>query len=205
EKKYPGKCFAMIGLHPCSVKGNFKDEMKVVNELLEKRKFAAIGEIGLDFYWDRNFDDQQYEAFHQQMEWALQHDLPIVIHSRNSMKESIGAVKQHQNGKLKGIFHCFSGDIEDAKEIIGLGFYIGIGGTVTYKKSFLPEVLKNIGLEYIVLETDAPYLAPVPFRGKRNESSYLVYIAEKLAEIKNMTLSDVAKVTTANAEKIFGN
>jgi len=205
EKKFPGKCIAMAGLHPCSVKANFKEELKLIEDILQERKFAAIGEIGLDFYWDKSFEQNQYDAFHQQIEWALHYDLPIVIHSRESMKESIGVVREHQNGKLKGIFHCFSGSLESATEITGLGFYLGIGGVLTYKKSSLPEVLKDIDLEFLVLETDAPYLAPMPFRGKRNESSYLVHIAQKLAEVKGVTIEEVAAVTTANAQKIFGN
>ena len=205
EEQFPGKCFAMAGLHPCSVKENFKEELRVVEDLLQKRMFAAIGEIGLDFYWDRNFDQNQYEAFHKQIEWALHYNLPIVIHSRESITESINVVRQHQNGKLKGIFHCFSGNGESAKEITDLGFYLGIGGVITYKKSTLPEALKNINLEYIVLETDSPYLPPVPFRGKRNESSYLIYIAQKLAEVKNVSVDEVAAITTANAQKIFAN
>ncbi|HLK29604.1 MAG TPA: TatD family hydrolase [Puia sp.] len=205
ETKFPGKCFAMAGLHPCSVKENFKEELKIVEELLQKRKFAAVGEIGLDFYWDRNFDQNQFEAFHLQIEWALHYDLPIVIHSRESMRQSIDVVKTHQNGKLGGIFHCFSGNADEAKEIIDLGFYLGIGGVLTYKKSTLPEALKDIDLSHLVLETDAPYLSPVPFRGKRNESSYIIYVAQKLAEVKNVSVEEVAVVTTANAEKIFRN
>ncbi len=205
EKKFPGKCIAMAGLHPCSVKENFKEELNLIEDLLQKRKFAAIGEIGLDFYWGRNFDENQYEAFHKQIEWALHYDLPIVIHSRESITESTQVVRQHQNGKLKGIFHCFSGDGESAKEIVELGFYLGIGGVITYKKSTLPEALKDISLENIVLETDAPYLPPVPFRGKRNESSYLIYIAQKLAELKSVSVEEVAIITTANAQKIFAN
>jgi len=205
ENKFPGKCIAMTGLHPCSVKENYKEDLKIVENLLQKRKFAAIGETGLDFYWDKSFEKNQYDAFHQQIEWALHYDLPIVIHSRESMQESIAFVRKHQSGKLKGIFHCFSGSLESAKEIIGLGFYLGIGGVLTYKKSSLPEVLIDIDLEFLVLETDAPYLAPVPFRGKRNESSYLVQIAKKLAEVKGVTIEEVAAITTANAQKIFGN
>lgn len=204
EKKFPEKCFAMIGLHPCSVKENYLDELKIVEDLLSQRKFAAVGEIGLDFYWDRSFEPQQYACFHTQIEWALQYNLPIVIHSRESMQQSIDVVKEHQHEKLKGIFHCFSGTAELAKQIIDLGFYLGIGGVVTYKKSGLTELLKKIDLKYIVLETDAPYLTPVPFRGKRNESSYLIYIAQKIAEIKNIKVEEVAAITTENAQKIFG-
>ena len=205
EKKFPGKCIAMAGLHPCSVKENYKEELHIIEALLEKRKFAAIGETGLDFYWDKSFEKDQYNAFHAQVEWALHYDLPIVIHSRQSMQESISVVREHQKGELKGIFHCFSGTIESAEEITGLGFYLGIGGVLTYKKSSLPEVLKKIDLGFIVLETDAPYLAPVPFRGKRNESSYLIHIAQKLAEVKGVSVEEIASVTTANAQKIFGN
>ncbi len=205
EKKFPDTCISMIGLHPCSVKENFMDELKIAEHLLQKRKFAAVGEIGLDFYWDKSFAKNQSTAFHMQIEWAMHYDIPIVIHSRESMEQCIDIVKEHQNGKLKGIFHCFSGDIEAAKKIIDLGFYLGIGGVVTYKKSLLPEVLKEVDLKHVVLETDAPYLPPVPFRGKRNESSFLIYVAKKIAELKNIDLGEVALITTGNAEKIFGN
>jgi TatD DNase family protein len=205
EKKFPGKCMAMAGLHPCSVKENYKQELLIIETLLKERKFAAIGESGLDFYWDKSFEKNQYDAFHVQLEWALQYDLPIVIHSRDSMQECISTVREHQNGNLKGLFHCFSGSIESAEEIIGLGFYLGIGGVLTYKKSSLSEVLKKIDLKRMVLETDSPYLAPVPFRGKRNESSYLIHIAEKLAEVKGVGVEEIASLTTANAQKIFGN
>ncbi|MBS1667778.1 MAG: TatD family hydrolase [Bacteroidetes bacterium] len=204
EARYPGKCIAMAGLHPCSVKGNYKSELQLIADLLQKRSFAAIGEIGLDFYWDKTYTENQYDAFHQQIEWALHYKLPIVIHSRESMKESIAVVRKHQKGSLHGIFHCFSGTLEDAKEIMGLGFYLGIGGTVTYKKSVLPEILQEIGLSHIVLETDAPYLSPVPFRGKRNESSYLTYVVQKIAEAAQSTTKEVAAITTENAKRIFG-
>ncbi len=203
EKRFPDICFAMQGLHPCSVKSDFKDALQHVEQSLAGRQFAAIGEIGLDFYWDRNFENEQYLAFHRQVEWAMSLDLPIVIHSRDSMEQTIRVVREHQNGNLRGIFHCFNEDEKSAKEIVDLGFYLGIGGTVTYKKSKLPEALKNIPMEHIVLETDAPYLPPVPFRGKRNESSYIVYVAQKLAEIKGMSIEDVAAKTTENATRIF--
>ena len=203
EKQYPSKCIAMAGLHPCSVKQNYKNELQIVDDILNKRSFAAIGEIGLDFYWDKTFEKEQYEAFHLQIERALQYDIPIVIHSRESMQQCIDVVKEHQNGNLKGIFHCFTGTVESAKKIIGLGFYLGIGGVLTYKNSGLAETLKNISIDSIVLETDAPYLTPVPFRGKRNESSYLKYIAESLALTKNISIEEVERITTSNAEKIF--
>jgi TatD DNase family protein len=204
EKRYPDICLAMQGLHPCSVKGDVEEALQHVKQSLAGRRFTAVGEIGLDFYWDRSFEKEQYRAFHQQIEWALSFDLPVVIHSRDSIEQTISVVSEHQKGNLRGIFHCFNNDEKSAEEIVALGFYLGIGGTVTYKNSKLPDVLKNIGLENIVLETDAPYLPPVPFRGKRNESSYIVYVAEKLAGIKGISVDEVARVTSANALKIFG-
>lgn len=204
EYQQPGMCRAMMGLHPCSVKANFMEELGMVETFLENRQFAAVGEIGLDFYWDKTFTSQQYEAFHRQIEWALHYDLPIVIHSRNSIDECINVVAEHQQGKLRGVFHCFSGNEEQAKKIIDTGFYLGIGGVVTFKNAGLDKVMETIGLNHIVLETDAPYLAPVPFRGKRNEPSYLKYMVEKLAEIKQCSKEEIAAVTTGNAEKLFG-
>jgi TatD DNase family protein len=205
EAKYPGKCIGMTGLHPCNVKENYQSELQFVERELGRRPWAAVGEIGLDFYWDRTFEGQQYEAFHRQIEWALQYDIPIVIHSRESMTESIGVVREHQKGKLKGIFHCFSGDARAAREIVDLGFYLGIGGVLTYKNSGLSDAIRDIPLERLVLETDAPYLSPVPFRGKRNESGYLKYIVHKLAEVKATPVEEVARITTENAQKIFGS
>jgi TatD DNase family protein len=204
EQRYPGKLIGMMGLHPCSVKADHEVELKLVEDWLGRRSWVAVGEIGLDFYWDRTFEKEQYAAFHRQIEWALGYDLPIVIHSRNSMAESIGVVKEHQKGSLRGIFHCFSGDAAAARSIVDLGFYLGIGGVLTYKNSGLAEALKDIPLENMVLETDAPYLSPVPFRGKRNESSYLKYVAARLAEVKGVDPEEVGRVTTANAGKIFG-
>ena len=203
EKNFPGKCIAMAGLHPCSVKANYKEELQHVEDWLAKRKFVAIGEIGLDFYWDKTFTAEQYDAFRIQAEWALHYNLPIVIHTRNAMQETIDVVKEFVPRGIKGIFHCFSGTYENAKEIIDAGFYLGIGGVLTYKNSGLAEVIEKIDLQNIVLETDSPYLTPVPFRGKRNESSYLKYIVEKLALIKNVPIEEVAAATTANAQKIF--
>jgi len=205
EARYPGKCIGMTGLHPCNVKENYEAELRFVEGELARRSWVAIGEIGLDFYWDRSFEAQQYEAFHRQIEWALHYDIPIVIHSRESMEQSIGVVREHQKGGLRGIFHCFSGDGEAARRIVGLGFYLGIGGVLTYKNSGLPEAIRDIPLESLVLETDAPYLSPVPFRGKRNESSYLKYVAHRLAEVKGVSVEEVARVTTQNAQKIFGS
>jgi TatD DNase family protein len=204
EARYPGRCLGMTGLHPTSVKEDYCAELRIVEEDLARRPWAAVGEIGLDFYWDRTFEPQQFEAFHLQIEWAIQYRLPIVIHSRDSMKESIGVVRQHVAQGVRGVFHCFGGSLEDAREILDLGFYLGIGGVLTYKNSGLPDVLREIPMDSIVLETDAPYLAPVPYRGKRNEPAYLHYVVERLAEVKSVSVEDVAAVTTANAEKLFG-
>ncbi len=204
EKRFADKCFAMMGLHPGSVKTNYREELKKVESWFGKRRFAAVGEVGLDFYWDTTYTKDQYKAFERQIEWALQHDLPVVIHSRNSLQECIDAINRYQQGRLKGIFHCFTGSSEEAQRIIDLGFYLGIGGVVTYKNSGLAQVIEKTGLDHVVLETDAPYLTPAPFRGKRNESSYLKYVAEKIADIKRISVEEVALVTTANAEKLFG-
>lgn len=204
EEKFPGKCIAMMGLHPCHVKDNFKTELEMVADWLTKRNFAAIGEIGLDYFWDTSFVKEQQEAFRTQIEWSIQYNLPIVIHTRNSMQETINIVKEYTSKGVRGIFHCFGGSYETANEIIKAGFYLGIGGVLTYKKAGLADVLQQIDLAHMVLETDAPYLTPVPFRGKRNESSYLSYITAKLAEVKNISQEEVAAITTANAQKIFG-
>jgi TatD DNase family protein len=202
--QWPQNCMPMMGLHPCYVKENYKDELAVVAAWLQKRKFYAVGEIGLDYYWDMTFKKEQIEAFETQIDWSLQHDLPIVIHSRQSTQDCIDIVRKKQNGRLKGIFHCFSGTVEEAKQIIDLGLYLGIGGVVTYKNGGLVPVVQEVLLANIVLETDAPYLAPVPYRGKqKNESSFIPIIAEKIAEIKNCSLDEVMQATTANANHIF--
>ena len=204
ESRYPAVCMAMMGLHPCSVKDNWKEELIIVEKYLQQRKFIAIGEIGLDFYWDTAFSVQQYEAFNIQMQWAMERKLPIVVHTRNAMQETIEAVQPFARKGLRGIFHCFGDDVETAHKIIDMGFLLGIGGVLTYKKSGLAETLKHIDLKHLVLETDAPYLTPVPYRGKRNESVYLKIIAEQLASVKNISIEEVQKGTTGNAEKLFG-
>lgn len=203
ETQNPERNFSMMGLHPCSVKDNFREELRTAREYLDKRAFIAIGEIGLDFYWDKTFTKQQYEVFHSQIEWALHFDLPIVIHSRNSIDECLEVVALHQKGKLRGVFHCFSGNAGQARQVIDLGFYLGIGGVVTFKNAGLDKVIESVELGYVLLETDAPYLAPVPFRGKRNEPSYLKYVVDKLADIKKCSVQEVAVCTTKNAEKLF--
>ncbi|HVS95863.1 MAG TPA: TatD family hydrolase, partial [Puia sp.] len=192
EARYPGRCIGMTGLHPCNVREDYVAELRFVEGELGRRRWVAVGEIGLDFYWDRTFEKEQYVVFRRQIEWALQYDIPIVIHSRESMKECIGVVREMQKGRLRGVFHCFGGDERAAREIADLGFFLGIGGVITYKKSGLAEALKDVPLASLVLETDAPYLAPVPFRGKRNESSYLRYVVERLAEVKGLPVEEVA-------------
>jgi TatD DNase family protein len=204
EKAYPNVCFAMTGLHPCYVKENVEEELDFVkNRLEEARQWCGIGEIGLDLYWDKTFFEQQKYAFRQQIKWAKEYNLPIVIHSREATAECITIVAEEKDDRLQGVFHCFGGSLEEANRIMELGFMMGIGGVLTFKKSGLDAVAKEIPLEYLVLETDAPYLAPVPFRGKRNESSYLRLVAEKLAEVKGISLTEVAAQTTANALRLF--
>jgi TatD DNase family protein len=200
EAEFAG-CKSMMGLHPCSVKDNFSEEINIIKDYLAKRQFIAVGEIGLDFYWDKTFTNQQYKAFHQQIELALEYNLPIVIHSRNATDECIDVVEQYPG--LRGVFHCFSGNEEQAKKLMALNFLLGIGGVVTFKNSGLDKVIANIGLSSVILETDAPYLAPVPYRGKRNEPAYTRLVAEKIASILNLSLEEVALTTTQNAEKLF--
>lgn len=204
ENAYPANCFAMMGLHPVYVKDNYEEELAVVKDWLDKRSFSAIGEIGLDKYWDLTHLEQQKIVFAQQIAWALEYGLPIVIHSRESTQDCIDMVKAKGREEVKGIFHCFSGTAEEAKAITDLGMYLGIGGVATFKKSTLPEIIKTVGIENLVLETDAPYLAPVPYRGKRNESSYIPLIAETISNALAMPLAEVARITSANAEKVFG-
>lgn len=202
--QYPENCFPMMGLHPCYVKENYLEELEIVEQELAKEKYCAVGEIGLDYYWDLTFKDQQAEAFCKQIDWAIQYDLPIIIHSRESLQECINIVKSRLNGRIKGIFHCFGGSVEEARQIEGLGMFVGIGGVLTFKNSNLAAVVKELPPEMIVLETDAPYLAPVPYRGKRNESAFLPLVAQKLADIKEMPLHELVAITTANANKVFG-
>ncbi|SIO41436.1 TatD family hydrolase [Chitinophaga niabensis] len=203
EAEFPEECLPMMGLHPCYVKENVEVQLAIVQDWLSKRKFWAIGEIGLDFYWDKTLLDQQYAAFRQQIRLAIEHQLPIAIHSREATRACIDVVKELHNGSLTGVFHCFSGTKEEAQEIIDMGFYLGIGGVVTFKKAGLDVLMTDIDLQHVVLETDAPYLAPVPYRGKRNESAYIPLIAQKLADVKNLKIEEVAAITTGNARKLF--
>lgn len=205
EKKYPEKIHAMMGLHPCSVKPDtWKKELEIVEKYLDKRLFCAIGEIGIDLYWDQSTLDIQIKAFEWQIDQAIERDLPIVIHSRESFNEIFEVLERKNHPKLRGIFHCFSGDLHQAKQAIDLGFLLGIGGVVTFKNGKIDQFLKEIPLEKLVLETDSPYLAPVPFRGKRNESSYLELIVGKLVDIYGVDFSTIDRITTENAKELFG-
>ena len=204
EEKYPANCFAMMGLHPCSVKDNWQEELLLVEKKISERKFVAIGEIGIDLYWDKTHVKEQEHVFRRQIELGNQYELPIVIHSRDSFEEIYRILLETKKETPLGIFHCFTGNLDQANRAIELGFYLGIGGVVTFKNSGLDKVVAAIDLQHLVLETDSPYLAPVPFRGKRNLPSYILKVAEKIAEIKNCSLEEVAEVTTENSKKIFG-
>jgi TatD DNase family protein len=204
SEKYPGKCFPMMGLHPTSVKENYKEELALVESELQKGSYVAVGEIGIDLYWDKTFLKEQIEAFETQIGWAKLHGLPIIIHCRESFDEVFSVVDRMNDDRLSGIFHCFTGTKEQAKKIVDYGgFKMGIGGVVTFKNGGIDKFLEEIPLENFVLETDAPYLSPVPYRGKRNESAYLVEIVKKLAEIYKLPESDVAEKTSENCLAIF--
>ncbi len=204
EEKFPNKCFPMMGLHPCSVKENYNEELNLVKKWLDKRPFCAVGEIGIDLYWDKTFFEEQKKAFITQTGWAKELGIPIIIHARESLELLIDLVKNEKDNRLNGIFHCFTGTYKQAVEIMDMGFYMGIGGVLTYKNAGLDKTLQDVPLDRLVLETDSPYLTPIPFRGKRNESSYIKYVSAKLAEVKGINLEEIAVVTTANAKKIFG-
>lgn len=205
ETQFPDHCHAMMGLHPCSVDENWEATLQTMRSHIDSRNYIAIGEIGVDLYWDKTFRAEQMEAFRVQINWAKEKQWPIVIHARDSFPEIFEVIDQENDERLRGIFHCFTGTAEDAKKIDNYGgFLLGIGGVVTYKKSDLPEVLKTVSPEKLVLETDAPYLPPVPFRGKRNESAYVMHTAEKLAEIYEMPLRQLTDLTSKNAIELFG-
>ncbi|MBY0536079.1 MAG: TatD family hydrolase [Chitinophagaceae bacterium] len=201
--QYPENCKPMMGVHPCSITADWKEELEIAKKWLDTKDFIAVGEIGLDYYWDLSFQEQQKEAFRTQIQWSIEKNLPIVIHSRNATRDCMEIIKEFPKGTVRGIFHCFSDDAATGLEIIEMGFFLGIGGVITYKKSGLADAVKQLPLEWLVLETDAPYLPPVPFRGKRNESSYLTYIAQMVADVKELSLETVAEHTNRNAKKIF--
>lgn len=201
--QYPGICLPMMGLHPTSVKGDYAEHLEAIEKWMANQHYVAVGEIGLDFYWDRTFEQEQEEAFRRQILMALDHNLPVVIHSRNSADRIIEILKEEWDDRLAGVFHCFGGSLAQARQITGMGFYLGIGGVLTFQKSGLEQVIREISLDYMLLETDAPFLAPVPYRGKRNESAFLPLIAARLADVKGITVEEVAGVTTVNARKLF--
>ena len=203
-KSFPDICFPMLGLHPCSVKTDWESELNKIKEADHQHKIVAIGEIGIDLYWDKTHLTEQVQAFKAQIAWAKSLKLPIVIHCRDAFNEVFEVLQQEHDENLRGIFHCFTGSIEQAQKIIDLGFYLGIGGVVTYKNAGLDKVVSQIDLNHIVLETDSPYLTPVPYRGKPNESSYLIYVANKIAELHQTDLETVASITTENSRRIFG-
>jgi TatD DNase family protein len=203
-KAFPDNCFAMLGLHPCDVKANWQEELSLIKAAISQHKIYAIGEIGIDLYWDKTTLNEQIEAFRIQISWAKELKLPIVIHCRDAFDEVYEVLQQEDDENLRGILHCFTGTLEQAQKIIGLGFYLGIGGVVTYKNAGLDKIVEQIDLKHIVLETDSPYLTPVPYRGKPNESAYLIYIAQKVADLHQTDLETVAAITTENSKIVFG-
>lgn len=204
ERSHPRQCIAMMGLHPCSVKPEtMVEELKIVETYLHSRPFVAVGEIGIDLYWDKTNLSEQRQAFEKQIGWALELDLPIVIHSREATDECIEVVSRYQNGKLRGVFHCFSGTVQQAEKIVELDFYLGIGGVISFKNAGLDRVLEQVPMEKLVLETDSPYLAPVPYRGKRNEPAYLHQVSERLAVVKDIAVDEIEVLTTLNAKTLF--
>ncbi|MBK8491173.1 MAG: TatD family hydrolase [Saprospirales bacterium] len=205
EGRFPGQVVAMMGMHPCSVEDNYLEELKLVETWLGRRAFCAIGEIGIDLYWDKTHIEAQKEAFLTQVRWAKDLGKPIIIHSRESIDLILELLQPEKDDRLRGIFHCFTGTREQAQAIMDLGFYMGIGGVLTFKNAGLDKVLEAVPLERLVLETDAPYLAPMPYRGKRNESAYIPLVGARLADVKRVSIEEVAKITTENAQKIFGH
>lgn len=203
ELKYPDICIPMMGLHPCDVKKDFEKALYTMEAWIDKREFAGIGETGLDLYWDKTFFEQQKEALRIQIQWAKQKKWPIILHCRESMDETIEIIKEEKTADLRGIFHCFSGTLVQAKEIIDLGFLLGIGGVATYKNGGLDKILNELGLDHVVLETDGPYLAPVPHRGKRNSPEYIPIIAERVGDLTQSDLEKVSKATLENSIRIF--
>ena len=203
KNKYPGSIYLMSGLHPTNVKENYKEELEFVVNSLKSHSYVAIGEIGIDLYWDKTYLKQQQDAFEFQIRLAIENDLPIVIHCREAFNEIFEILDKENCSKLRGVFHCFTGTFEQANRAIDLGFVLGIGGVVTFKNGGIDKFLNQIDLKHIVVETDSPYLAPVPFRGKRNESSYITHVIDKLSEIYGLPIKEIASVTTKNAEKVF--
>lgn len=204
SERYPENCFPMMGLHPCNVKADYISELEKITDAIQHNKIYAIGEIGIDLYWDKTTLEVQQQAFIQQIRLAKQMDLPIVIHCRDAFNEVYDILQKENDDKLRGIFHCFTGTKEQADQVIELGFYLGIGGVVTYKNSGLDKVVAQLDPRHLVIETDSPYLAPVPYRGKSNESSYLIHIAQKISDLHELAIEEIARITTENSKQIFG-
>jgi len=203
EEKYPENCFSCMGLHPCSVKRNWKEVLAEMKHQLSLKKYVAIGETGLDFYWDKTFKAEQELALIEQIKWANEMDLPLILHTRNAFEATFDLVKKHKSENLRGVFHCFGESVEAANKVFDLGFFIGIGGVVTFKNAGLDKTIAALDMDKIILETDSPYLAPKPFRGKKNMPAYIKYISEKISELKSMPLDELAKITSANADDLF--
>lgn len=201
--RFPDLVKPMMGIHPCSVTEDFKNQLSIVKSELDKGGYVAVGEIGLDLYWDKESLPFQVTAFEQQMEWAKEMKLPVAVHCREAYDEVISSIAKCQDGTLNGVLHCFTGNLEQANALLDLGFFLGMGGVLTFKNSGLAETVAQLPLDRLVLETDSPYLAPVPFRGKRNESSYVKFVAEKLAEVKGISVEEIARITTENASTLF--
>lgn len=203
ERAYPDICHSMMGLHPCYVDNNVDSTLSIIESWFDKHPFIAVGEIGIDLYWDKTYQQQQEHAFLTQLEWAKQKDLPIVIHTRDSMNETIELLEQVQDGSLRGVFHCFGGSVAEAQRINQLGFYLGIGGVATFKNGGMDKVIPHLDMNYLILETDCPYLAPVPYRGKRNESAYTQLVAQRIADLTEYNVEQVDTLTTTNALQLF--
>ncbi|MFM2588383.1 TatD family hydrolase [Vibrio sp. TBV020] len=203
EANYPEVCRSMMGLHPCYVDGNVKQTLDVVHSWFDKHNFIAVGEIGIDLYWDKTFKAEQEMAFITQLNWAKEMNLPVVIHTRDSIEETLALLRQEQDGSLSGVFHCFGGSVEEAKAINDLGFHLGLGGVSTFKNGGMDKVIPHLDMNYVILETDCPYLAPVPHRGKRNEPAYTSLVAQRVADLREISLAEVDSLTTANAVELF--
>lgn len=201
---YPNYCIPMMGLHPTSVKENWEEDLQIIKSQFQKHQFCAVGEIGIDLYWDKTFIKEQQQVFEQQLQWSIEYDIPVAIHTREATAEAIACIRNVGADRLRGVFHSFVGTKEELADILALdNFFIGINGVVTYKNSDLSQVLLGTDLSKIIIETDAPYLPPVPYRGKRNESSYTIYVAHKLADIYNISVEEVGEITTQNAIRLF--
>ncbi|RQW61456.1 TatD family hydrolase [Vibrio viridaestus] len=203
ERRYPELCRSMMGLHPCYVKEDIKETLTTIHNWFEQHNFIAVGEIGIDLYWDKTFKREQEYAFVTQLNWAKELNLPVVIHTRDSIEETLTLLNTEQDGSLSGVFHCFGGSVEEAKAINDLNFHLGLGGVSTFKNGGMDKVIPHLDMNYVILETDCPYLAPVPHRGKRNEPAYTELVAKRIAELRDISVADVDKITTSNAKTLF--